>query len=47
VLVVSKVCARGYGAWRARKRSTGSAKGLVGWSPAGAAVGVAEEERAL
>jgi hypothetical protein len=44
VLVVSEVCARGYGARRVRARSARGAERTVGRSAAGAAVGVAEAE---
>ena len=43
VLVVSEVCARGYGAGRVRERSTKGEGRIVGRSAAGGAVGVAEE----
>jgi len=42
--VASEVCGSGYSAGRARERSTSGEARLVGWSAAGAAVGVAEEE---
>jgi hypothetical protein len=44
VLVVSKVCARRYGAGRVGEGSTRGEERLVGRSAAGAAVGMAEEE---
>ena len=43
MLVVSKICAGGYGAGRARERSARGQERVVGRSAAGAAVGVAEE----
>ena len=42
--MVSEVCARRYGAGGIRDGGKGSAKEIVGRSPSGAAVGVAEEE---
>ena len=47
VLVVPEVCAGGHGAGRVRNRSPRGEERLVGRSAAVAAVGVAEEERAL
>ena len=41
--MVPEICARGYGAGRVREGSASRPEWLVGWSAAGAAVGVAEE----
>ena len=45
--MVSEVCARGYRAGRARKKSERGAERVVGQSAAGAAVRVEEEEITL
>jgi hypothetical protein len=47
VLVVSEICAGGYGAGRARKGSTSCQERVVGRSAAGAPVGVAQEKMTM